>query len=207
MVKRALLLRMYSNASRCRVGGYPASAPAMSKPTTPLSRNRIASSAISRDRAACRIAVTRQRTVMAPALGAGGLLAVGEAGQHRVDHRVQRQPPIDVQFGREPDLGVHDVVGRQVLDALVGHPVQRLRCLHHARPCARTARGSAPATRCARRCETMPRVRRRRWRAGRRSRSPRRARARWRAATRRRDGHAAGPLVRAGSNPGSAEWS
>ena len=55
---------MYSNASRCRVGGYPASAPAMSKPTTPLSRNRIASSAISRDRAACRIAVTRQRTVM-----------------------------------------------------------------------------------------------------------------------------------------------
>ncbi|COX79436.1 Uncharacterised protein [Mycobacterium tuberculosis] len=55
---------MYSNASKCRVGGWPASAPAMSNPTTPLSRNRIANSAISRDIAACRIAVTRQRTVM-----------------------------------------------------------------------------------------------------------------------------------------------
>src|SRR5277367_1563915 len=36
----------------------------MSNPTTPLSRNRIASSAISRDSAACRIAVTRQRTTI-----------------------------------------------------------------------------------------------------------------------------------------------
>ena len=103
----------------------------MSKPTTPLSRNRIASSAISRDRAACRIAVTRQRTVMRAALGGGGLLAVGESGQHRVDHRVERQPRVDVQFGCEPDLGVHHVVGGQVLDALESDPVQCLRCLHH----------------------------------------------------------------------------
>ena len=65
------------------------------------------------------------------ALAAGGLLAVGEAGQHRVDHRVQRQPAVDVQFRGEPDLGVHHVVGGQVFDALVGHPVQRLRRLHH----------------------------------------------------------------------------
>ena len=42
----------YSNASRWRVGGWPASAPAMSKPTTPWSRNRTANAAISRDRAA-----------------------------------------------------------------------------------------------------------------------------------------------------------
>ena len=47
----------YWNASRWRVGGYPASAPAMSKPTTPASRQRTASSAISRLRAAVRIAV------------------------------------------------------------------------------------------------------------------------------------------------------
>jgi hypothetical protein len=26
----------------------------------------------------------------------------GEAGQHRVDHRVERQPAVDVQFGGEP---------------------------------------------------------------------------------------------------------
>ncbi len=68
----------------------------------------------------------------AATLGAGGLLAVGEAGQHGVDDRVERQPAVDVQFGCEPDLGVDDVVGRQVLDALVGDPVQRLRRLHHA---------------------------------------------------------------------------
>ena len=67
----------------------------------------------------------------APALGAGRLLTVSEAGQHRVDHSVERQPAVDVQFGREPDLGVHHVVGRQILDALVRHPVQRLRRLHH----------------------------------------------------------------------------
>ncbi len=40
-------------------GRIPGLAPAMSNPTTPRSRNRIASSAISRDRAACRIAVSR----------------------------------------------------------------------------------------------------------------------------------------------------
>ena len=61
---------------------------------------------------------------------AGRLLAVGEAGEHRVDDRVQRQPAVDVQLGREPDLGVDDGVGGEVLDALEGHPVQRLGGLH-----------------------------------------------------------------------------
>ena len=104
----------------------------MSKPTTPLSRNRIASSAISRDRAACRIAVTRQRTVIVLARAGRRLLPVGEPGQHRVDDRVERQPAVDVQLGGEPDLGVDHRVGGQVLDAFEGHPVQRLRRLHDA---------------------------------------------------------------------------
>ena len=38
MVKCAFSRRRYSNASRCRVGGNPASAPAMSNPATPSSR-------------------------------------------------------------------------------------------------------------------------------------------------------------------------
>ena len=46
----------YWKASRWRVGGWPASAPAMSNPTTPASRQRTASSAISRLRAAVRMA-------------------------------------------------------------------------------------------------------------------------------------------------------
>ena len=45
-------------ASRWRVGGLPASLPAMSKPTTPASRWRTASSAISVEWAAWRMAVT-----------------------------------------------------------------------------------------------------------------------------------------------------
>ena len=49
----------YWKASRWRLGGLPASAPAMSKPTTPASRWRTASSAISSDLAAVRMAVSR----------------------------------------------------------------------------------------------------------------------------------------------------
>ncbi len=37
-----------------------------------------------------------------------------------------------MQFGREPDLGVHDVVRGKVLDTLVGHAMQRLGRLHNA---------------------------------------------------------------------------
>ena len=40
-----------------------------------------------------------------------------------------------VQFGREPHLGVHHAVGRQVLHALGSHPHQRLPGLHHRRWC------------------------------------------------------------------------
>src|SRR5262249_47768413 len=54
----------YWNASRCRLGGLPASAPAMSNPATPRSRYRTASSAISSDRAAVRIAVSSAYIVM-----------------------------------------------------------------------------------------------------------------------------------------------
>ena len=52
-------------ASRWRVGGLPASLPAMSKPTTPASRCRTASSAISVEWAAWRMAVTMVPSVRA----------------------------------------------------------------------------------------------------------------------------------------------
>ena len=52
------------------MGGKPASAPAMSKPATPRSRHAIASSAISIDRAWCRIAVSSWRTTILPPLAA-----------------------------------------------------------------------------------------------------------------------------------------
>ncbi len=65
--------------------------------------------------------------------GAGrGAFTVDEPGQHGVDHLVERQPAVDVQFGGEPDLGVDDVVGGQILHAFIGDAVQRLGGLHHA---------------------------------------------------------------------------
>ncbi len=57
-------LATYWNASRWRLGGQPASAPAMSNPATPRSRYRTASSAISSERAAVRMAVSRAYIVM-----------------------------------------------------------------------------------------------------------------------------------------------
>ena len=45
---------------------------------------------------------------------------------------VEREPAVDVQLGREADLGVHDAVGGQVLRALGGDPGQRLARLHDA---------------------------------------------------------------------------
>jgi len=69
--------RMYSNAMSMPRRGYPPSAPAMSQPTTPLSRTGWPAPTISRDPRACRIAVHQTRPV-SPALGAGLLLASGE---------------------------------------------------------------------------------------------------------------------------------
>ena len=71
------------------------------------------------------------------------------------------------------------------------------------RPCARTAPGSARAIRCARRCGRTSPSRRRRWRAGPRSRSARRGRGRSRGAVHRRGGRAAAPWAPAGWTPGS----
>lgn len=55
MVNGTLSRRRCSNASRWSAGGKPSSAPAMSKPTTPASRNATARSAISRVRSNMRI--------------------------------------------------------------------------------------------------------------------------------------------------------
>ncbi len=118
---------MCSNASRCRVGGYPASAPAMSNPHTPRSRQRTARSAISRLRAAVRIAVSSVRTVIGrPSLPSRNPSCTASTTSSSA------RPPLEMQLGREPHLGVHDAVVRQVLRAFAGDADQRLGRLHHA---------------------------------------------------------------------------
>ena len=49
----------------------------------------------------------------------------------RGDDLVEVEPAGDVLLGGVADLGVHDAVGGQVLDALAGDPRQRLGRLHH----------------------------------------------------------------------------
>ena len=116
----------YWNASRWRDGGYPASAPAMSNPTTPASRKRTASSAISRLELPCASPSDRvDREV-----GVGRSAA--EPVEHRVHHLVERQALLGVQLRGEPDLGVDDAVGGEILGALEGDPLDRVVILHHA---------------------------------------------------------------------------
>jgi hypothetical protein len=66
-----------------------------------------------------------------PALPAHGLLALGEALADRLDHLVEAQPPDEVLLRSVPHLRVHDAVGGEVLDALAGHPPDRVGRLHH----------------------------------------------------------------------------
>ena len=74
------------------MGGNPASAPAMSNPTHPGARYATVSSAISRDRAAVRIAVSSARTRIGLPRP-GRRLALLEPQQHRVDHLVAARGP------------------------------------------------------------------------------------------------------------------
>ncbi len=131
MVKCAFCWRRYSNASRCRVGGKPASAPAMSKPTH--AEIAVPDGQLG-DLPGARGVPHRgeQAADPDPATGLGGPPgAQPEALQHRLHHRFQRQALLDVQLGGEPDLGVDDAVGGQVLGALGGHPDQRVHALQH----------------------------------------------------------------------------
>ena len=63
---------------------------------------------------------------------ARGLLhAGGEAGQHRLGDRLQAEAVLGVELRGEADLGIDDPVVGQVLDALAGDTLERLRRLHH----------------------------------------------------------------------------
>ena len=63
-------------------------------------------------------------------VGAGRTAA--EAGEHRLDHLVERQALLGAELGREAHLGVDDAVGGEILRALVGDPFDRVAVLHHA---------------------------------------------------------------------------
>ena len=100
----------------------------MSKPTTPSSRCATASSAISRERAWCRIAVSSWRTTIGRRLAA---IPSSKPVLHGRDDLLEGEPLVEVLLGGVADLGVHDAVGGQVLHALPGHPGEVVGALHH----------------------------------------------------------------------------
>ena len=104
----------------------------MSNPMTPSSRQRTASSAISIERAAWRIAVTSARIVdRVP--GRGRVRRPDpEPLEVRPHDLVQRQALLDRQLGRVPHLRVHDAVRGEVLGALGGDPHDGVVVLHDA---------------------------------------------------------------------------
>ncbi len=179
--------------------GSPASAPAMSKPTTPSSRYRTASSAISRERAACRIAVTSAPTrIECPAAAA---IASPFAGSRPAPprrpargsarpRRAARAPSAPRRRRRRPRRGPRRTRAPRG---------QALRGLHDRDGVGERLQVALQRSRVGAVAEPLRRAPRRSWSAGRRSRSGSRARRSWPAAGRRRGGRAAAPWARSGS--------
>ncbi len=65
------------------------------------------------------------------ARGGGPLRPDPEAVDHRADDVIEPELALGVQLRREPDLRVHDTVGREILRTLCRDPHQGLACLHH----------------------------------------------------------------------------
>ena len=119
--------------------------------------------------------------------------------QHRLDHLIEAQSPVDMQLGSEPDLGVDDAVRGQVLSAFGGDPDQRLRCLHDRDRVLERLQVQLKMTTFGRRRSSTGPARPDRCSADHRSRRPRPA-PRWSGgAGRRPGGRAAGPSARRGS--------
>ena len=84
------------------------------------SRCRTASSAISTERAAWRMAVMMSPIVIGRPSAPRGSRPASQR------HLVEGEATIGQQLGRHPDLGVHDAIGCQVLRALGRHPLDRI---------------------------------------------------------------------------------
>ena len=132
MVKWEFSRRRYSNASRWRRRREAGLGAGDVETDHAASRYRTASSAISRERAACRIAVSSAPTRIERPCRGGGAAPSWNPASTASTTSSSVSPPLDVQLGREPDLGVDDAVGGEVLGALARDPVQRVGGLHDA---------------------------------------------------------------------------
>ena len=54
-----------------------------------------------------------------------------ESGEYCIDHFVKCQALFEMQLRSETDLGIHDVVGGEVLSALEGNALDGVALLHH----------------------------------------------------------------------------
>ncbi len=131
IVKWAFSRRRYSNASRCRIGGKPSSAPAMSKPATP--RSRYCDRDLGDLQPALGVPHRREQLTHDDRVPEPGrlLLTLDDALLHGLDGLGERESGRQVLLGRPPQLGVDDAVGGQVDDRLAGDASQVLGPLHH----------------------------------------------------------------------------
>ena len=196
MVKCAFSRRRYSNASRCRVGGKPASAPAMSKPATS--------------------SIAESDAQLGDLAGPGGVPHRGEQqpGADPVPGRRRRRGPGPRPRRARPApprsaSGSARCAARARTGSRRRPPRPRPGPARTPRPpgsatpwsasprwCARTSPGTAPASRSRRTRRTSGRGRAPPWWAGRRSRPGRPVRPASRAAGRRPDDRAATPSGR-----------
>ena len=177
MVTWKLARWMSWNASRWRLGGKPASGPAMSKPDHALvavAHGQLGD--LHRARELAHGGHDRADHDGMPGRGCRVARHARKPGEPRRHDLVERQPALRRELGRVAHLGVDDAIRGQVLGALGGDALDRLGRLHHADRVRRSPRGRAPGS-CGRRpAGTIGRARRGPWSAGRRS--PSRAPAR-----------------------------
>ena len=129
---KQLLGEQVERLARAGRPGNPASGPAMSNPTTPRSRWRSASSAISVPRSRCRMALTSWPTRIRGRPRCAAVDARVDPLLHGLDRLVEGEAATQVLLRRPADLALDDAVLGEVLDELARDADEPLAGLHDA---------------------------------------------------------------------------
>ena len=203
IVKWKFSRRRYSNASRWRLGGNPASAPGdVETDDAAITMTHGQLGDLARTGRMAHRGEDRADADRSPALGRLELTFT-EPGHGGLDHLVQAQAAFQVLLRRPADLGVDHAVVAEVLDGLPCHPAQALGRLHDPDRVGERFQVTHQRTRRRRLVEPPGQLGRVRASAGRCNRCVRPARRPSGGASPRPDGRAARPWGPSGSPPGS----